>query len=363
MTEQAGELITAEQLLKRLVAGEAKLIDVRAPVEFAAGSIPGSVNLPILNDKEREQVGTVYKTEGSSQAVALGHQLVSGQTKAERIEAWSNFIRANHSAAYITCFRGGMRSQLAQSWVREKRLAVPRVAGGYKAMRRVLIEQITEFSTRGKMIVLSGKTGSGKTTLLQGLRDFQNIDLEALANHRGSAFGGYKHEQPSQADFENRLAVNLAGIKNARPVLVEDESRMIGKIVQPEDFFNLLRVSPVLVLDESLEVRIENTFQEYVVERAADGSLFPTLQDCLYRIKTRLGGTRYTEISQDMRRAQMAFRENNDLSLSREWIEKLLVWYYDPLYERSWEKRKPQVLASAGREGILALLKKDQLAE
>lgn len=353
------ELISSEQLLRKLITGKAHVIDVRAPVEFLAGSIPGSINLPILTDEERTLVGTVYKQQGSAQAIALGHELVQGNTKALRLQAWVQEVQSNPENSFVACFRGGMRSQLAQQWLSEQGISISRLAGGYKKMRQLLIDETISFCQKQNLLILTGKTGAGKTQLLEKLKSYPHVNLEQLARHRGSAFGAYKTSQPTQIDFENTLSLALSKIKlkePTAPVLVEDESRLIGSLVQPESFFHLLRQSPVLILNESLEVRIENTFQEYVASRIQDPDLFLDLQYSLQKIKSRLGGLRYQEISQDMRQAEKSFKENQDLSSSRIWIEKILSWYYDPAYDKSLAKRKPRILADGNRDHILAYL-------
>ncbi|MNL11628.1 tRNA 2-selenouridine synthase [compost metagenome] len=351
--------IQVDEIWSRLLRAQVHIIDVRAPVEFGAGSIPASVNRPILNDAERALIGTTYKQEGSERAISLGHELVQGDIKTARVDAWSQEIQSHPETSIIACFRGGLRSQITQRWLAEKGHSVPRLAGGYKKMRQFLMEQISNFCTDQKMIVLTGKTGSGKTQLLNQLADRPVLNLEFLAKHRGSAFGAYSTGQPTQIDFENTLALTLGRLKKDFPnfpVIVEDESRLIGCCVQPEDFFKLLRRSPVLFLEESLETRIENTFQEYVASRVQDAHLFPDLQSALSKIRNKLGGLRHSEIATDMRRAEKVFYEQGDLSLSKIWIEKLICWYYDPMYDSSLAKRDPQILAKGNRHHIMSFL-------
>jgi tRNA 2-selenouridine synthase len=349
------EFISVEGLLERMGRGEANIVDVRAPVEFLAGSIPGSINLPILNDDERARVGTVYKNQGSDQAVALGHELVAGALKESRIGAWSEAVRARPESTFITCFRGGMRSKLAQAWTAENGFPVPRLEGGYKKMRARLMEEIERFSAARELLVLTGKTGAGKTKVLVELKR-PKLDLEALAHHRGSAFGGHRDPQPAQIDFENRLALDMFRLPPERQVVIEDESRLIGSVVLPEKLFLKMRSAPVAILDEPLEVRIENTLQEYVVAHENEGNLFPSLRESLFRIQRKLGGVRYQEVAHDLRHAQMVFRETRDHAPSRVWIEKLLVWYYDPLYENSFARRKPTEFVRGDRKKMLEIL-------
>lgn len=349
------ELITAEQLLPLLLEEKVRIIDVRAPIEFQVGSIPFSLNLPILDNEERALVGTTYKEQGPEKAIALGHHFVSGETKSRRLAAWIEAIEKNPEHILLTCFRGGLRSQTAQRWLADHKIFVPRLAGGYKEMRQRLISETVSFSQNQSLLVLTGKTGSGKTQFLRENSFYPSIDLELLAHHRGSAFGGLRTQQPSQIDFENHLALQLSRrLVDQRkiPALVEDESRMIGINVIPEAFFHLMRRSSVLVLEEPIEVRIENTLQEYVMSRAEDPILFSDLQKSLEKIKSKLGGLRFSEISQDIRNAEKALHDHQDFSMSKIWIEKLLSWYYDPLYEKALAKRNPHVLARGNRNQI-----------
>jgi tRNA 2-selenouridine synthase len=355
----ADELIQGDQLLPALTRDEIRLIDVRAPVEFNSGAIPGSVNLPILNDSERDIIGITYKHKGAAAAVALGHEIVCGEIKRERVRLWCQAIEQSKVPAVFTCFRGGMRSRLAQEWTRDAGLPRPRLDGGYKGFRHVLIGAINAFER--PLIVLTGKTGAGKTMLLRETKR-PNVCLESLAKHRGSAFGAWNEPQPSQSDFENRLAIELTRHRESHAVVVEDESRLIGGNCLPESFFQKMRAAPVVVLDEPLEVRVENTLKEYVIDRRTDPKLFRKLYDALDAIQRRLGGLRHREVFEDMRKAQFQMREGGGFELNRVWIEKLLVWYYDPLYESSFVKRAPKELVRGERAKILDFLAQRKLS-
>ena len=352
-------LITPEEVWLRLLQDKVHLIDVRAPVEFSAGRIPSSVNHPILNDEERTLVGTTYKQQGSAEAVALGHRLIQGEVKESRVQAWVQEFKKDPEHTFVTCFRGGMRSQITQTWLAEKGIYIPRIAGGYKKMRQLFLDQLDSFSRTEKMLVLTGKTGSGKTQLLQDIQGHPILNLEFLAQHRGSTFGAYKNRQPSQIDFENNLTLEWGRQKQlfaTKPILVEDESRLIGRCVQPDSFFELLRQSPVLFLDEPIEKRIENILQEYVIIRSEEVNLFTDLSYSLGKIRNKLGGLRYAEISEDLEAARKAFADHRVHSLSRVWIEKLILWYYDPLYQSSLDKRNPEILARGDRNHILSVI-------
>ena len=193
--------------LKQLLVSGVAMLDTRAPVEFELGAFPTSCNLPLMSDDERRVVGTCYKTSGQDAAIELGHKLVSGLVKARRVESWLHFFK-QHPEAVLYCFRGGLRSRITQQWLSEHGVGVPRVQGGYKALRRFVLEQLEQLPQCYQALVISGRTGSGKTRFLQHYQ--QKTDLECLANHRGSAFGPQVTPQPTQIAFENALAVDLA---------------------------------------------------------------------------------------------------------------------------------------------------------
>ena len=187
------------------------LIDTRAPVQFDRGSLPTATNLPLMDDLQREAVGRCYKEQGQDAAVQLGHQLVTGDLRAARTQAWAAFAQEHPSGA-LFCFRGGMRSALVQEWLAERGVDYPRVRGGFKALRRWLIDTGEAVYNRRGFVVVAGKTGCAKTRLINEGQDGQrlpgSIDLEGLANHRGSSFGRRDGGQPSQVSFE--IALDLA---------------------------------------------------------------------------------------------------------------------------------------------------------
>lgn len=337
------------------------IIDVRAPIEFNSGSIPGSVNLPLLTDEERHAVGATYKQKGRDVAIELGHHLVSGEKRSSRIAQWAQFVSKNPNSV-ITCFRGGMRSKISQTWLTEAGFSRPRVQGGYKSFRRFLLRELERLSQR-EMFVVTGTTGSGKTLLIEEAEKFRpTIHLEKIAKHRGSVFGAYDEPQPSQSDFENQLTYCLlkqVARNEKSPIIIEDESRMIGHSVQPEKFFLNLRNSGVLLLDEPLEQRVQVIFDEYVgkilLERRAER--FARYEVAIRIISKKLGGQRFQELLDDLQKATVATLETGDLELHKTWIEKLLVWYYDPLYLRSLAFRKPRIIFRGTRVETLNWLK------
>ncbi|WP_027328481.1 tRNA 2-selenouridine(34) synthase MnmH [Marinimicrobium agarilyticum] len=329
------------------------MIDTRAPVEFAKGAFPGAVNLPLMTDEERARVGTCYKEQGQSAAIELGHELVQGSVKQARVEAWMDFARA-HPDGYLYCFRGGLRSQICQQWLYEAGCDYPRITGGYKAMRWFLLEQMERLCASHPMVVLAGRTGVAKTDFL--LRWPQSIDLEGRANHRGSAFGRRVGGQPSQIDFENSVAVDLLRCHHRRPeqpVLVEDESHLIGRCVLPMPLKEAMERAPVVVLEVSLSTRVEHTYTNYILRKLAEWQAHlgeeagferfaEDLRVSMGRIRKRLGGVRYDEMSRLLEQALAAHRAGNT-HLHRVWIRRLLEDYYDPMYHYQLDKKSDRV--------------------
>lgn len=340
--------------LRELFLSGVPLLDVRAPVEFGRGAFPTAVNIPLMNDREREQVGLRYKQEGQQAAIELGMRLVSGDIKRQRIQAWADFARA-HPQGCLYCFRGGLRSQITQQWLKtEAGIDYPRVPGGYKAMRAYLAEVLRTTALTPGHLVLGGLTGSGKTDVLGQIDNA--VDLERHANHRGSGFGKRVTPQPSQIDFEHRLAIDLLR-KQARgwgAVVVEDESRLIGANAVPHEWLQAIQAAPLVWLDAPLEARVERILREYVVSlraefveqhgAAGDALYAQRLQDSLTAISRRLGGERYGRLMGLMRAALARQLETGDCDAHRAWILALLGEYYDPMYARHMKEKAARIV-------------------
>ncbi len=318
------------------------LIDVRAPVEFQLGSVPGAINFPIMNDEERTQVGICYKEQGQAKAIELGHQLVSGAVKAKRIESWLKAIEAR-PATQIFCLRGGLRSQISCQWITEAGIKRTPISGGYKRMRSFFLSRLEE-APLPEIWRISGLTGCGKTKVLQHLK--AAVDLEALANHRGSAFGD-NGPQPTQINFENELALRLMQL--GPTIVVEDESAMIGRITLPKRFFEKMRSSQVVVLNTQEEDRLRNIFEDYVLPLSSE-----QLIHSLSRIERALGGSRYKEVSEALK---TALASEKKLKNHERWITLLLHYYYDPAYSRSIEKQREKIRFTGNSSEVLDFMK------
>ncbi len=326
-----------------LLTDPVPMIDVRAPVEFAKGALPGAVNLPILNDVERAKVGHCYKHKGPEAAVELGHRLVSGDTKDQRVQAWVDFC-SEHPEALMYCFRGGQRSGIAQQWLREANVTIPKLEGGYKAARSYFIDQFQRQLSDSLLLILGGRTGTGKTEILLKAPAFW--DLEGCANHRGSGFGRMVTPQPSQVDFEHALYAQAARgyALGQRNIVVEDESRCIGRCSVPVDLWKRMKSAHIVIVESDLSERTERIKQDYVIEQAQTFAaeygedegwdrFVSHLTASLDRIKRRLGGARHKQLREQMETALAHQRNSGDATGHEVWIHKLLVEYYDPMYD------------------------------
>lgn len=336
----------------KLVLNRIPVLDVRAPIEFMDGSIPNSFNCAILNDQERHQIGTCYKQVGRDAAITLGHQIVSGKNRERKLQTWIEFFK-NHPQAIVTCFRGGLRSQTAQTWLHESGIECVRLKSGYKGYRQWVLEQYQQLSESKdfRFKVVSGTTGSGKTSVLESLvQNLPVLDLEGLANHRGSAFGG-RGEQPSQSDFENQVLSNILsklyaanGERNSTNyIIVEDESRLIGKRALPPGIFDRIRSSSIILVEENLHSRAQHIFETYVLNSGEISAVLEKYRTNTQNISKKLGLERANEIIRDIELCKSAMHGAEFGKLCLVWIEKLLVWYYDPMYLGSLEKRAPKI--------------------
>ena len=351
--------------LLSLLLTDVPLLDTRAPAEFARGSFPHAVNLPLMNDAERSAVGTCYKQHGQEAAIKLGHRLVQGVSKQQRISGWLEFAR-QYPDGYLFCFRGGLRSQICQQWMREAGAPYPRIVGGYKAMRRLLLDALDTICTSANLIVVGGQTGCAKTELLRTVPG--SIDLEELAHHRGSAFGRRADAQPSQIDFDNALAIALlrhqqqSHQQKRLPLVVEDESRLIGCCALPPPLQTAMKQAPMVVVELDIDARVEHTFNNYILHkltewRSACGEtqgfarFADDLRQSLNNIRKRLGGARHQQLDTLLEHA-LREHQRGDSSSHRAWIRPLLEDYYDPMYDYQLERKADRVLFRGNRAQV-----------
>ncbi len=306
-----------EEFLKH----EAPVIDVRSPGEYAHGHIPGARSLPLFTNEERAIVGTLYKQSGRDAAVLEGLRIVGPKLAAIVEEARSI---APDGRIRVHCWRGGERSG-SVAWLLDKAgfAQVVTLKGGYKAFRNHVLPS---FDVPLSLIVLGGYTGSGKTEILHVLRTHgeQVVDMEGLANHRGSSFGALGlPPQPSTEHFENLLWSELRKLDTARPIWLEDESVLIGRVKIPDGLFAQLRAANVLFIDMPQEVRAERLVADYGKADPKD------LREAVLRIQKRMGPQHC--------KAALEALEAGDLFT----VAKTALAYYDKAYLYGLEKRDP----------------------
>ncbi len=300
------------------------LLDVRSPGEYAEGKLPGALSLPLFTDEERAKVGTLYKQESPDAALLEGLDIAGGKMRWLVEEARR---LAPAGKVVVHCWRGGQRSE-SVAWLLEKGgFEVAKLTGGYKASRQYIRTYLRE--ERHPFRVLSGPTGSGKTPILLAMREQGAlvIDLEGLANHKGSSFGALgEAPQPSTEEFENRLFAALRAIPEGETVWLEDESRMIGTVYMPDEFYERLTAAPVYRLQQPLEWRIDHLVENYAKYPK------PALEEAFVRIKKRLGG-------QHLNAALDALRKDDFATAAR-----IALVYYDKAYHHYGERREARVL-------------------
>ena len=242
------------------------ILDLRSPKEFAQGSIPGSVNLSILDDQERHEVGLCYKTQGKHEAIALGLEIFSRKAEV--------FCRALEASAQSTgrvvlyCWRGGMRSQTVRKLCSVLGIETLVLNGGYKKFRNEALALI-DMLGKHPLIVLHGRTGVGKTEFLHGLLgEAPFLDLEGLANHRGSAFGDFnqKNAVSSQQNFENHLADVYSELSKFKRIVLEVEN-YLGSVMVPRVLRENILQAPVVVLTRTIEDRVRRININAIVVR------------------------------------------------------------------------------------------------
>ncbi len=352
-----------------IVLNETPLLDVRAPVEFEKGNFINATNLPILDDEERRLVGTKYKQEGNAAAVRLAESLIKNEGKQKRVALWQEYF-TNNPNAKLYCFRGGQRSGITQEWLKETGIEITRLKGGYKAFRNFLMHQSEQISAKTPTLILGGRTGSGKTILLNKLKN--SIDLEGIANHRGSSFGGFANAQPSQIDFENKLAYELIQFhhKKFTPLVIEHESHNIGRTFIPKPVYENFMQGELILLETPIEIRTQITYEEYVIlalkeyeKLYGDKGLHLWGQNVkagLKRIQKRLGNQLYMQLTQLFEEAYSKHTQAQTKALYLEWISLLLERYYDPMYDYQIQKTSIPIIFRGNEQSVLEFIKKQK---
>ena len=294
------------------------IIDVRSPSEYAEDHLPGAISLPVLSDEERARVGTIYVQESPFKARKIGAALVAANAArhlegplADKDGGWRPLVY---------CWRGGQRSGSLATILAQVGWRVETLNGGYQSYRRLVVDSLYQRDFPTRVILLDGNTGTAKTALLSrlGAHGVQALDLEGMANHRGSALGG-QGEQPSQKAFESRLAWAMQGLDSARPVVIEAESSRIGRINLPPRLFAAMKAAPRIEIEAPVAARAR-----YLCEAYAD--LIEDTERLVERLQRliRLQGRARVETWGEMAGA------GAHLALA----EQLIREHYDPRYAK-----------------------------
>jgi tRNA 2-selenouridine synthase len=306
------------------------ILDVRSPKEYKQGNIPGSINVPLFTDREREGIGILYDHHGREAAIIKGLDICLPKTN-----RYLNHLKriASPEKILLYCWRGGMRSAMMAEVFSAAGYRTSVLSEGYKSYRRFIREQL---AAEARIVVLGGDTGSGKTDLLHELRKSgeQVIDLEHLAHHRGSVFGAFGQEtQPTNEQFENELFACWQGMDRSRIVWMEDESRMIGNVTLPDPVIEKISSGILVRVEIPLSVRLERLVREYSGYRKKD------LANAIRKLRLRMGGTQTLEALQALDDSR--FEE----------AARILLTYYDKAYQHSLDRRSNKTIHTIALKG------------
>lgn len=306
--------ITIEELLQLRENKQLQLIDVRSPSEFEDATIPGSTNIPLFNDAERAEIGTIYKQVSIQAAKDRGLEFVSA-----KLPAFIKSFERIQGQKAVFCWRGGMRSKTTATVLSLMGIRAYRLTGGFRAYRKWVVEALEQMSLRQHAFVINGRTGSGKTAILQKLKEqgFPVIDLEGMAGHRGSIFGGIGLKPHNQKTFEALLVTELIKLRDKPFFLVEGESKRIGKAVLPAFLMDKKETGTQLMLQIPLEERVRNILEDYRPWEHREEVLV-----AFSRIRNRI----HTPIAKEI---ELALEQER----YQEAVRLLLESYYDPRYE------------------------------
>lgn len=292
---------------------ERLVIDVRTPAEYKKGHIPGAINIPLFSDEERKVVGTAYKQESPEEALMIGLDFVGPKM--------TNYIReakimCPNRKVLVHCWRGGKRS-FSMGWLLGiAGFDVMTLKGGYKAYRNFIHKAFSEKELN--MLVLGGRTGCGKTMILQAIerKNEQFVNLEGIANHKGSAFGGIgENPQPTVERFENFLYEAVRKLDPDKTIWLENESRSIGRVFIPAGFWEQFKKAPLINIELPFERRVKHLVAQYGQYPIAD------LKNSFEKIKKRLGGQSFKEAMEAL--------GNGDLNAAA----AIALRYYDKSYQ------------------------------
>ena len=291
-------------------------VDVRAPIEYNEDHIPGAINLPIFNDEERKEIGTMYKMAGKADAVKRGTEIGGRRI----VDIINSLTEIKDKEIIIYCARGGMRSAAVASLISSLGIRTYRVIDGYRSFRKMVMDRLSTIEIKPQVFVLQGFTGAGKTEILKVTPNA--VDLEYMAGHRSSIFGGIGLQQNSQKRFETLLWQRLEALENEEYVLFEGESKKVGNSHIPENIFRQMRKAPAIYIETPIERRVAIIRKEYTGFNE-DERILRTVNT----LRTKLGAAKTDSL--------IDLYNQGDLD---EFIKILLLDYYDTLYRHTLDK-------------------------
>ncbi|GKV57453.1 tRNA 2-selenouridine synthase [Sporosarcina sp. NCCP-2222] len=308
--------ISLEDLMEMQQHERITTVDVRSPKEYEEATIPGSLNIPVFNDEERAEIGTLYKQVSPEAAKERGLEIFS-----QKLPSFIKAFKEIDGPTTVFCWRGGMRSKTAATVLELMGIHVNRLSGGIRTYRQWIVKELEKEDFPPEFIVLDGYTGTGKTTILRQLdkQGLPILDIEQLAGHRGSIFGQIGLQPNNQKKFDSLLVHEMKKLRDKRFVLIEGESKRIGKVLLPPFLFNKKENGRHVIIHLPIEQRVQNILDDYEPWNSPDQFL-----DAFQLIKKRVKPALAVEIE-----AHLANEE------FKKAVELLLLNYYDPRYEHS----------------------------
>ncbi len=313
--------ITIEQLREQQKNKPYVMIDVRSPSEYRDATIPGSINIPLFDDQERAEIGTLYTRTSVQAAKERGLEIVSA-----KLPAFIREFAKIPERKVVFCWRGGMRSRTTATLLSLMDIHVYRLSGGYRAYRRWVVETLSAYELKSRVVVLHGHTGTGKTAILRRLEaeGYPVLDLEKLAGHRGSIFGGVGLQAHNQKTFEALLLERLIELQDSPYVVLEAESKRIGKVVLPEWLMQKKEAGLAIRIEAPVEARVRQILEDYPTE---DKNVYIKAFNV---IRERI----HTPIAKEI----AACLEAEEYEPA---VRLLLEYYYDPRYSHTTEQYVP----------------------
>lgn len=323
--------ISLADLLKLQKEGNHSIVDVRSPKEFKEATIPGSINIPVFDNEERTEVGTIYKQVGPEAAKERGLEIFS-----KKLPSFIAAFKQIDTPLTVFCWRGGMRSKTAATVLDLMGIHANRLAGGIRSYRHWVVSELEKETFHPKLYVLNGYTGTGKTKILSRLAEkgYPVIDLEGMAGHRGSIFGHIGMEPNKQKKFESLLVTAMENYQHEPFVFIEGESKRIGNVVLPDFFYHKKENGLQIYINLPIGERVENILNDYQPWEYPE-----RFNEAFQLIKKRIHTPIAKQIEEDLANGQYALA-----------VKRLLEYYYDPRYQYANEQNanRQQIFIQAG---------------